>query len=170
MSYTIHTTEGLVLSYRPLREADRVYSILTKDLGLIRATATGVRKGHSKLRGLLEPISLVSVSLVRGKEYWRITSTEFIKTISSTSEILKPLTLLEKLVQGEAPNPELFDAIKEIVLARTVLANIDEMFEIHFVSQILFHLGYLKEADLKLPKIELIKAINKGLKASHLAD
>ncbi len=169
MSYTIHTTEGLVLSYRPLREADRVYSILTKDLGLIRATATGVRKGHSKLRGLLEPISFVSVSLVRGKEYWRITSAEFIKTILSTPEILKPLILLEKLVQGEAPNPELFEATREI-LARTVLASRDEMFEIHFVSQILFHLGYLKEVDLKLPKKDLIKAINKGLEASHLAD
>lgn len=166
MSYTIHTTEGLVLSYRPLREADRVYSILTKDLGLIRATATGVRKGHSKLRGLLEPISLVSVSLVRGKEYWRITSAEFIKAIPSTSEILKPLALLEKLVQGEAPNPELFEGVKESVMSYPG----DDMFEIHFVSQILFHLGYLKETDLKLDKKGLIKAINKGLEASHLAD
>lgn len=164
MSYTIHTTESLVLSYRPLREADRVYSILTKDLGLVRVTATGVRKGHSKLRGLLEPVSLVSVSLVRGKEYWKITSAESIKVIPSTQEILKPLVLLEKLVQGEAPNPELFEAVKKIVLS----SPNDDMFEIHFVSQILFHLGYLKEADLKLDKKGLIKAINNGLDASHL--
>lgn len=153
-----------MLSYRPLREADRVYSIMTREFGLVRATATGVRKGHSKLRGLLEPISLVSVSLVRGKEYWRITSAESIRVITPTEEILKPLALLEKLVQGEAPNPELFDAVKKIVLSSPG----DDMFEIHFVATILFHLGYLKEEDLKLDKKGLIKLINKGLEASHL--
>jgi len=167
MSYTIHTTNGLILSYKPLREADRVYSILTKDLGLVRATATGVRKGHSKLRGLLEPLSLVSVSLVRGKEYWRLTSAEFLKNISPAPEVLKPIVLLEKLVQGEAPNPELFESVQKIILSSE---SRDEMFEINFVAKILFHLGYLKEGDLKLPKKELIKAINSGLEASNLAN
>ena len=120
MSYSIHTTKGLVISQRALREADRVYSILTRDLGLIRATATGVRKGHSKLRGLIEPISLASVSLVRGKEFWRITSAELIERIGSTEKLLKPLAVLEKLVQGEAPNPELFDAVEKIILSKEI--------------------------------------------------
>ncbi len=165
MSYSIHTTKGLIISQRALREADRVYSIVTRDFGLIRATATGVRKGHSKLRGLIEPISLASVSLVRGKEYWRLTSAELIERIDSTEELLKPLLVLEKLVQGEAPNQELFDAVEKML---TPSVNKDEMFEIRLVSIILFHLGYLKEEDLKLEKKELIKAINHGLEASHL--
>ncbi len=166
MSYTIHTTDGLVLSYRPLREADRVYSIMTRELGLIRATATGVRKDSSKLRGALEPFSLSSVSVVRGKEYWKATSASVLEKIPSVPEIARPLALLEKLVQGEAPNPELFDAIKEIVLSSLG----DDMFEIHFVATILFHLGYLKEEDLKLNKKELLKVINSGLDASHLTN
>lgn len=164
MSYTIHTTESLVLSYRPLREADRVYSIMTRELGLVRATATGVRKDSSKLRGALEPFSLSSVSLVRGKEYWKATSASVLKKVPSVPEIARPLALLEKLVQGEAPNPELFDAIKGIVLS----SHGYDMFEIHFVATILFHLGYLKEEDLKLDKKGLIKAINNGLDVSHL--
>jgi DNA repair protein RecO (recombination protein O) len=166
VSYSIHTTKGLIISQRALREADRVYSILTQDFGLIRATATGVRKGHSKLRGLIEPISLASVSLVRGKEYWRITSAELILKIGSTEELLKPLSVLEKLVQGEAPNKELFEAVVKIIQEGIK----DEMFEIKLVSVILFHLGYLKEEDLNLNKIELIKAINHGLEASHLTN
>ncbi len=165
MSYSIHTTKGLIISQRALREADRVYSILTQDFGLVRAMATGIRKGHSKLRGALEPLSLSSVSLVRGKEFWRIISAELINKISSTEEILKPLALLEKLVQGEAPNPELFNAVEMLTLS---VNKHDEMFEIHFVATILFHLGYLKEGDLKLEKKELIKAINHGLESSHL--
>ncbi len=160
MSYHIYTTRGLILSERPLREADRVYSILTRDLGLIRATALGVRKESSKLRGLLEPITLASVSLVRGKEYWRITSVELIERVVAKPEILRPLALLDKLVQGEAHHAELFDAVQ---------IGLKQGSEEQFVAQMLFHLGYLKETDLKLEKKDLIKAINSGLEASHLS-
>ncbi|MEK7135291.1 MAG: recombination protein O N-terminal domain-containing protein [Patescibacteria group bacterium] len=160
MSYHIYTTRGLILSERPLREADRVYSILTRDLGLIRATALGVRKESSKLRGLLEPITLASVSLVRGKEYWRITSVELIERVVAKPEILRPLALLDKLVQGEAHHAELFDAVQ---------IGLRQGSEEQFVAQILFHLGYLREEDLNLEKKDLVQAINSGLEASHLS-
>lgn len=165
MSYHIYTTKGIVLSSRPWREADRIYSILTRELGLIRATAIGVRKEASKLRGALEPFILSSVSLVRGREYWRAASAESICNISPSPAIARPFDLIEKLVQGEAPHPELFDDIELAVLSSP---TDDETSEIHLVSKILFHLGYLKEADLVLDKKALIKAINKGLEASHL--
>jgi DNA repair protein RecO len=167
MSYTIHNTEGLVISQRPLREADRIYSILTRDLGLIRATAIGVRKDSSKLRGALEPISFSSLSFIRGKEYWRATSAEEIKKIPSTPEILRPMVLLEKLVQGEAPNPELFEDVRKIIISEEERG---EMFEVCLVSTILFHLGYLNKEDLGLPKAKLILAINHGLDMSHLTE
>lgn len=166
MSYHIYTTKALVLSERPLREADRVYSILTRDLGLIRATALGVRKEGSKLRGSLEPVSLISVSLVRGKEYWRITSAEIIKRIEAEPEILKPLALLEKLVQGEVEHPELFDEAEKFLGSYSR----EENFELRFVAHMLYHLGYLKASDLKLEKKELIHAINAGLQATQLTN
>ena len=165
MSYHIYTTRGIVLSERPLREADRIYSVLTRDLGLIRATALGVRKEQSKPRGNIEPFSLSSVSLVRGKEHWRATSAEFVRNIPSSPIIARPLVLIEKLIQGEAPHPELFDAIEQTIFS---LEYHDEMFEIRLVSKILFHLGYLKETDLALEKKALIKAINEGIQVSHL--
>lgn len=165
MSYHIYTTRSIVLSERPVREADRVYSVLTRDLGLVHATALGVRKESSKLRGNIEPFSLSSISFVRGKERWRATSAEFIQRIALSPDIARPLILLEKLVQGETPNPELFDDIEQAVQSRGPL---NEMFEIHLVSKILFHLGYLKESDLTLDKKPLIKAVNNGLQQSHL--
>lgn len=165
MSYHIYTTDGLVLLERPWREADRIYNILTRDLGLIRATALGVRKEASKLRGSLEPISLASISLVRGKEYWRVTSAQSLKRLSPKPSLLKPLALLDKLVQGEASHPELFDAVEKMILK----PNTDEeVTEINLVAQILYHLGYLKESDLSLEKRELLKAINDGIQASNL--
>jgi len=138
---------------------------MTRDLGLIRAAAIGVRKESSKLRGNIEPFLLSSLSFVKGKEYWRLTSAELIQKISSKPFIARPLALLEKLIQGEASNPELFDAVKE-ALHSSVPHN--DTFEVNLVSKILFHLGYLKKSDMSLDKKSLVKAINKGLQASHL--
>ena len=138
---------------------------MTRDLGLVRAAAIGVRKENSKLRGNLEPFSLSMISFVKGKDYWRLTSAEFVQSISSAPAIARPLALIEKLVQGEASNPELFDAVEKSVLSPEPY---DEMFETNLVSKILFHLGYLKESDMALDKKSLIKAINAGLRASHL--
>ncbi len=154
----------MILSARPLREADRVYSILTRDLGLIRATALGVRKESSKLRGVLEPISLSNVSLVRGKEYWRITSAELVERVEPRVETLRPLSLLDALVQGEAAHPELFDAVEKGLRGEEGKRGSEEQ----FVAHILFHLGYLKESDLKLEGKELLSAINEGIQESHL--
>ena len=158
MSYHIYTTRGIVLSERPVREADRIYNILTRDFGLIHATALGSRKSTSKLRGHIEPFSLSHISLVRGKEHWRATSAEYIRNIPRTPSIARPLSLAEKLIQGEVSHPELFDAIEKYL----------ESDEITLVSIILFHLGYLKEEDLNLGKKSLIQAINDGLQSSHL--
>lgn len=164
MSYHIYTTKGIVLNSRPWRESDRIYSILTRELGLIKATAIGVRKEASKLRGALEPFILSTISLVRGREYWRATSAESLRNISSSPAIARPLDLIEKLVQGEMPHTELFDAVEEAIFQ----LEDEERFEIGLVSKILFHLGYLKEADLDLDKKALIQAINDGLHSSHL--
>ena len=154
-----------MLSERPRREADRIYTIMTRDLGLVQVAALGVRKETSKLRGALEPFVLSKVSLVRGKEYWRATSAECILSIPPKLDLARPLILLEKLVQGEASHPELFDVIERALLSPEPHG---EMFEVRLVSQILFHLGYLKGADLTLGKKSLVKAINEGIQASHL--
>lgn len=167
MSYHIYTTKGIVLSERPVREADRLYKILTRDLGLIQARALGVRNGLSKIRGHIEPVSLASISLVRGKEYWRITSAESIRSILPSPYVIRPLTLLEKLVQGEISHPELFDTVENAILPE----NFDNEYpEINLVSKILFHLGYLREEDLTSDRKDMIRAINHGIEKSHLVE
>ncbi len=164
MSYHIYTTAGIILSAKSWKESDRIYNILTRDLGLVRATALGVRKESSKLRGSLEPFQLSQVSLVRGKDHWRVTSALSKKKISNDPSFLKSFKLIEKLVQGETPQHELFDSVE-----RNLNLEADSKSrEIKIVSEILHHLGYLKAKDLSLEGTELIKAINQGLEASHL--
>lgn len=165
MSYHIYTTKGLILSVWPHKEADRIYSILTRDFGLVRAVALGVRKEASKLRGSLEPYSISTISFVKGREFWRITSAQTIEKIYPKPEVARPLVLIERLVQGESAHPELFDVIDKYLTSKETM---DEEFETKLVAQILFELGYLKKEDLTLDKKALIQAINEGLKHSHL--
>ena len=154
-----------------MREADRIYNILTRDFGLVQAMALGVRNEPSKLRGHIEPFSLVLVSLVRGRDFWRLTSAQSLQNIPATLAIARPLALIEKLVQGEASHPELFDALEKKLDSAMIYHSVEEkgIFEVNFVAQILFHLGYLKESDLSLSKNSLIKVINEGIQASSLA-
>lgn len=167
MSYHIYTTRGLVLSTWPRREADRIYSILTHEFGLVRASAGGVRKEASKLRSSLEPYSFTKVSLVKGKSFWRITSAELISSVEPSEEVARPLDLLEKMLAGESAHPELYKVVEEKLLNKEERGK---DFEVKFVAELLFHLGYLEEKDLSLGKKELIDAINHGIRQSGLTE
>lgn len=94
-----------------------------------------------------------------------MTSSEFIDKVEPKPEILRPLALLDKLIQGEDPHPALFEAMEEALLSPDPDS---QMFETRLVAEILYHLGYLKEIDLNLDKKALVKAINEGLQESQL--
>ena len=74
----IYTTEAIIIKSISMGEANRIYFLLTRDLGFIKATAQGVRLAKSKLKGHLLTFSLVKISVVKGKDLWRITSAESI--------------------------------------------------------------------------------------------
>jgi len=50
----IHHTEGIILESRNFGEGGKYYSIFTRDLGMVYASAQGVRKMSSKLRFILQ--------------------------------------------------------------------------------------------------------------------
>ena len=62
-----YKTEAVVLKQTPLGEADRILTLLTPDLGKVRAVAKGVRRTKSRLAGHLELLSHASVSLTMGR-------------------------------------------------------------------------------------------------------
>lgn len=195
MAYHVYTTKGIVLGSYPSREADRVYSIFTEELGLVRARARSVRAIQSKLRGSLEPFSLSSISLVRGKDSWRITGAALEKKINEEYagkrgilSFARIFSLLEKLVVGEESHKEIL-ALLEHGLAYVYQirdsADMVDMLEILLVLRLLNELGYVSgnEVDAIFLKDEysekllshtkenkkmLIDAINRGLHSSNL--
>lgn len=194
MSYNIYTTDGIILKRTTFGEANIILYILTKDLGLIVASAQGARLSKSKLKGSLQEYSLVSVSLIKGKNGWKITNTSFIKNYffdypKYFHEILSKISkLLQKMIVGESRHPEIFDDIKNGFDFISLLEKekIDD-FEIILVLRILHKLGYVAKEEknerflsdnfswrtdvldlTKESKRELIDSINKALKESHL--
>lgn len=160
MAYTVHTTEGFILSSAPVGEANRIYHIFTREFGVIIATAQGVRLSQSKLRPHLLDYSFSSVSLVKGKEFWRITSAAGISK-SKDKIYIQILTIIKRLLQGEGEHEVLFDYLKEELFKE----NLDET---NLMIKILTDLGYIDKKEITDNKKDLIALINKGLKESQL--
>ncbi len=151
--YAIYQTEAFILESRSRREADRSFSLYTEEFGLIRATAVAVRKMESKLRPHLCDFSLVSVSLVRGKDQWRMVSARRKGNLPDFKSpcgksFIRALSLVSRLVRGERLDPKLFVILHS---AYSILSDdgVTEAlaFEIGLVLKILHELGYVDPID-----------------------
>lgn len=124
--YAIHTTPGFIIESRPSGEAGKLLSIFTRDLGLVWAVAQGIRLEKSKLRYHAQEYSFGEFSFVRGKEFWRLTSTGALvlrrsilrndstlrSDLSFSDLIARIALLLRRLLHGEEAHPELFEHIE----------------------------------------------------------
>ena len=164
MSYAVYTTRGFILGSGPSGEASKIYVIYTEDFGLIRAKAQGVRLIQSKLRYNLEDFSFCSLSLVRGKEVWRLTRSESLGGEGTKENRLvraRVLSLVRRLVQGEERNDDLFKCL--------LMLEKEDIKETDILEAILSALGYLDlSATLGKSERERIMAINKALKETQL--
>jgi len=190
----IYHTEGIILGSKNYGEAGKYYTIFTRDLGLVNASAQGVRKISSKLRFVLQDFSYLKIDLVRGKDFWRITNvskTNKLEDISrqhSTFEIFINISkLLKRLLTGEYPNEILFDDLLDglIFLEKCKVAEELRNIEVVVVLRILNHLGYVGDNEslkniIKLPygdglvveakknRTKIVSEINHALHETHL--
>ena len=79
--------EGLVLRTHKLGEADRIITLLTRDHGIVRAVAKGVRRTTSRFGSRLEPFTHVDLQLAEGRNLdvitQAVTRAPFGETISA---------------------------------------------------------------------------------------
>ena len=151
--YAIYQTEAFILESRSRREADRTFSLYTEEFGMITATAVAVRKMESKLRPHLCDFSLVSVSLVRGKNQWRMVSARRKGNLPDFKSpcgkaFVRASLLVTRLVRGERLDPKLFTILKSAYAILCEDVPIDPLaFEIGLVLKILHELGYIDPID-----------------------
>ena len=150
----IYHTEGIILGSKNVGESDKYYYIFTRDLGMVYASAGGVRKMSSKLRFILQDFSYVKLDIVQGKNIFRITSAskanilrDITKRIETYRIIVNISRLLRRLLAGVEPNQALF---ADLVHSFSVLEKIkskEDLFntEAIIVLRILNNLGYIGE-------------------------
>ncbi len=63
----LYSDEAIVLRTRKLAEADRIITLLTRQHGIVRAVAKGVRRTTSKFGSRLEPFTHVDLQLAEGR-------------------------------------------------------------------------------------------------------
>ena len=190
----IHHTEGIILGSKNYGEAGKYYSIFTRDLGMIYASAQGVRKMSSKLRFILQDFAYLKIDLVEGKDFWRVTSaskTGMLEEVSRNSATLRVFfniaSLLKRLLAGVEPNATLFEdlinglSILEKIETKGDLRNVEAI----IVLRILNNLGYIGGSEalqnlIKSPfeenlifevsksRAKVLSQINKALKETHL--
>lgn len=190
----IYHTEGVILGSKGYGEAGKQYYIFTKDLGMIHASASGVRKMSSKLRFILQDFAYLKIDLVEGKGIWRVTSASKTNTLDEVSK--NPATLrvffnianlLKRLLAGAEPNTALF---ADLIRGLSVLEKMEKQEDLRnteavIVLRILSNLGYIGgdkvlenlitspfEEDLiyqaSRERRNVLKEINKALKETHL--
>lgn len=158
MSYQIYHTEGIVVGITNRGEANRVLTIMTRDLGLVRASAQSIRKNESKLRSSVQQLSHCHCDFILGKEYWRLIGVESIQTGSDL--VLYPeiwsawnrcAVLLDRLIPVDEVHTELYDMLYDAyIFSCTYAETLNVKALEHFLAlRILAHLGYWSFEDDK---------------------
>ncbi len=196
--HPIHHTEAIVLGGYARAEADKQIVLYTRDLGLVRADARGVRKLTSKLRFALQPYMVVQVDLISTRTLYRAGSTDLILSLDAPkmpvlTTLHRMATLIRRLVPEQEKNEPLYFAIIEIMnfLSRNDKEKINDSapldtasLELLTVFRILFYLGYVTDSGEKsileapitnellkqvaLRREELVKEVNNSLRETML--
>lgn len=193
MSYHIYTTDCIILKRTGTGEADVSLHILTQDLGLVVASAKSARLSVSKLRSSLQEYSNIKISLVKGKNGWKITNVAdsnnfFFSTSPYSRKLLAQISLvLQKMIVGEYPQKNIYDLVKKSFASIEGLKSEDVgNLEILTVLRILHLLGYVERDEIvksflvddsvsaltlkgtQENRKHIISVINKALKESQL--
>ena len=108
MAYHIYHTEAIILGAQAMGDGDRIFSLYTRDLGVLFAHAKSVREGRSRLRYALQTFAHVEVDLIRGKHGWKIISARSVDPLADVWRdeqkryvLAQHAQLLRRLIQGE---------------------------------------------------------------------
>lgn len=179
-----YVTTALVLARTPLKESAALVTLLTEEFGLVRARAEGLRKPGAKLAHALQTLDRCEVTLVRGKEGWRLSGAiledSWFKRLKRSERLRagRVAGLLLRLVHGEANDPSLFVVFTEFLETLPDLSEeAQDTAEIMTALRVLYVLGLdvgvlaqvgIYEPLLPEKRRELVMRVNRGIAASGL--
>jgi DNA repair protein RecO (recombination protein O) len=109
---------AVVLGSHKFGEADRVIVLLTQEHGKVRAVAKGIRKTKSSIGARLEPMSLVDISLRKGRELDTVDQVRLVQPLthlrSDFDRLRQGLSMVEainKVTPDREPVPHLYELL-----------------------------------------------------------
>ncbi|MXZ92127.1 MAG: DNA repair protein RecO [Chloroflexi bacterium] len=112
----IYRAEGLTLRKASVGEADLISSLYSREHGKLEVLARGARRLTSRLMGHFEPLTLVRLSIVRGRSLDTVAEAEVINAFpavkaeyASVARGLYVAELIDGFSAAAAANPPLFD-------------------------------------------------------------
>lgn len=166
MAHRVYHCEGYVLGSKNVGEANKLFFIFTRELGLIPVIAQGVRKLKSKLSGSVQNFYPVRISVVRGREFWRLVAAERLidlDEIFRESEkfqlTVRVFSLIKKFTPAETKEVALYDDLKkvlayvgekEVEIYKRSASNI----ELVLVLRVMSELGYVKAESVLAPFLQ----------------
>ncbi len=179
-----YTTTALVLARTPLKESAALVTLLTEEFGLVRARAEGLRKPGAKLAHALQTLDRCEVTLVRGKEGWRLSGAiledSWFKRLTRAERLRagRVAGLLLRMVHGEANDPSLFVLYTEFLEALPGLSEeaqdaAEIMTALRILSVLGLDIGVLPQVGSYEPLLPdqrrmLVMRVNRGIAASGL--
>ena len=162
--YTTYNTEALFIE-KKIKDKDALLLVFTKDLGLLYVFAIGVLKEKAKLKHLIEPGSLATVSLIKGKNRW------ILKGVENHKKILKDFQsqavffrFVKNLIPQEQKEEELFEYLIKILSSPMQSREI-------ILNKMLKILGYSNKSTeelLSLPEKNRLEVIQKLLQETQI--
>ena len=176
MSYKVYTTEAFVLGARDTGESSRVYTLFTRDLGLVQGYAKSVRMVRSKLKHHLDGHAYLRVSFVRGAEYWRIIGAEGLLSPGDNFQHIRAYArvfdLLRRFLGLDDAHTGLFDELansykstSHLIWPSKEAGDLEALLALRTMD----HLGYVASNERTYKdEASILASINQALAVSHL--
>jgi DNA repair protein RecO (recombination protein O) len=150
-----YNTQAIVLKSTRFKDADKIFTLYTKDEGKVSAIARGVRKISSRRAGNLDTLNVIKVKIHESKNGFK--NIEEVKTLQSFKDLKKDLEtskrayfileLVHKTIEEGEKDEKIFDLIintLKILSSQKYDPGIGVIyFEIHFMKE----LGYQLNLD-----------------------
>lgn len=171
-----YLTRAIVLGRTGVRESGVLLTLLTEELGLVRARAEGLRKPGAKLASALQTLSESDVTLVRGKETWRLAGALLVRdrfrelTPAARTRAARFGGLLLRLVPHDSSDLGFYPLYMRFLESlMTADEDAQDRAECLAALSLLVMLGLdTGPVDETLARDELIRRINRGISASGL--
>lgn len=137
MAIEKYTTQCIIVESFDQSENDRVYKLFTREFGMLIVHAKSIRKLESKLRAHILPRTISLVTLVHGREVWRLVGAE---ELASVGEYIHEVTsLVSRFIRGEGAHKALYDRLIQFLGTKNYGSKMSRML-LYYI--LLVDLGY----------------------------